>query len=817
MAKIRKIYDQTIKPDGTKTTIYPITSTRAVYTPEGETLDSYIKDGYFHGADLAGYKVVYELSELPLTETSFGYLMDSNLYVWVGTNGDTLGGKYQNCGPFRGPKGEDGDNAPDEEDLTAVDGILKFANRSNLSGLGYFILRRDKTFADQVTLANTVYEIRYDFNLNGASITIPEGCMLKFNGGSLHNGELVGNNTGIECGKHEILRNIVISGTWDVPTSYPEWFGGDIQKAITISDVIECSGNYNYQNSDYDDLKTLTENRQDFIDGEIEDKSIIISSQKTIIISGSIKQMSPLNPLFVVTGNGVIFTGGGEIIGCGIVNDANSSNTTRQWDSSFISIQGSGCKINNLTFRQPTSECIYVHAHCRNTSITGSVFGGGLEVHGEGTVLFGIWNLGWNTLIKNCRFVPLDGKALYTALFAAEPDPTKARGEIPFSFENNYVESTLEHAVYSYQVNGIIHSNTLKNVKRNTIQCFVGNQTISNNNISFDENPGIAIFVNGSNFLIEGNTIRNAETGIQFTSAYGSETTTGCHSIVRNNMITTCDSGERKGIFVFLGPDSGICEDLQILNNTIHNISVDTSTFLNYGFWLSLNKSSIESIFVRDITISGNNFYNLGGSGINISSSATGGANISRINIVDNTFKDVCRNTNGTNYGAIRLYATEGAYIRGNTVRYTEENETYAAIGRGYFVKFEAGCSRPVIEDNYFNNIYTSNGLHYNTLLLGSVTYPTIKNNFFSGVQSAAVTLTSGTSSVEIRPAAVSYNNSTPTASAILLPINNSAITQQAGSSPVKVQLTTGRIRLYTSDSSNVQSDCKYYVELVYA
>ena len=106
MAKIRKIYDQTIKPDGSKTTIYPITSTRAVYTPEGETLDSYLKDGYFHGADLAGYKVVSNVSQLPTTETSFGYLMDSNLYVWVGTGGNTLDGKYQNCGPFRGPNGE---------------------------------------------------------------------------------------------------------------------------------------------------------------------------------------------------------------------------------------------------------------------------------------------------------------------------------------------------------------------------------------------------------------------------------------------------------------------------------------------------------------------------------------------------------------------------------------------------------------------------------------------------------------------------------------------------------------------------------------
>ena len=36
--------------------------------------------------------------------------------------------------------------------------------------------------------ANTVYEIRYDFDLNGATITIPEGCVLKFEGGTFKNG-----------------------------------------------------------------------------------------------------------------------------------------------------------------------------------------------------------------------------------------------------------------------------------------------------------------------------------------------------------------------------------------------------------------------------------------------------------------------------------------------------------------------------------------------------------------------------------------------------------------------------------------------------
>lgn len=35
---------------------------------------------------------------------------------------------------------------------------------------------------------NTIYEIRYDFDLNGGTINVPENCTLKFEGGSLNNG-----------------------------------------------------------------------------------------------------------------------------------------------------------------------------------------------------------------------------------------------------------------------------------------------------------------------------------------------------------------------------------------------------------------------------------------------------------------------------------------------------------------------------------------------------------------------------------------------------------------------------------------------------
>lgn len=84
-------------------------------------------------------------------------------------------------------------NAPDEEDITTDENdLLKLADRAaHTNYLGYVILRKGKTFASQVTNANTVYEIRYDFDLGGSSVTIPERCVLKFNGGRLNNGKLL--------------------------------------------------------------------------------------------------------------------------------------------------------------------------------------------------------------------------------------------------------------------------------------------------------------------------------------------------------------------------------------------------------------------------------------------------------------------------------------------------------------------------------------------------------------------------------------------------------------------------------------------------
>jgi hypothetical protein len=107
----------------------------------------------------------------------------------------------------------------DNEDITIVNNTLKFANRSATDDeSGYRILRDTASFASQVTNANTIYEVRYGFDLGGATVTMPANCTLKFNGGVLSNGTLVCQNTSfVSDGQKCVDTNLVLSGTFASP------------------------------------------------------------------------------------------------------------------------------------------------------------------------------------------------------------------------------------------------------------------------------------------------------------------------------------------------------------------------------------------------------------------------------------------------------------------------------------------------------------------------------------------------------------------------------------------------------------------------
>lgn len=84
-------------------------------------------------------------------------------------------------------------------------GVLNNRNYepTEFSGKGYKVLekniqtingvKKNILTAVMINKSNTIYEIRHDFDLNGETIEIKNGCILKFKGGSLINGTLSGN------------------------------------------------------------------------------------------------------------------------------------------------------------------------------------------------------------------------------------------------------------------------------------------------------------------------------------------------------------------------------------------------------------------------------------------------------------------------------------------------------------------------------------------------------------------------------------------------------------------------------------------------
>lgn len=137
-------------------------------------------------------------------------------------------------------------NLPDEEDLTVKDNQLKFKDRPynelDFTGKGHIILR--KNWMNNINLleqsmlqeANTIYDIRYTFCLDGKTIEVPEDCVLNLmEGGELRNGTLHCNNTMIAVFDTKYL-NVVLTGTY-------KFFSSEHGITINVIDNLESDDN----------------------------------------------------------------------------------------------------------------------------------------------------------------------------------------------------------------------------------------------------------------------------------------------------------------------------------------------------------------------------------------------------------------------------------------------------------------------------------------------------------------------------------------------------------------------------------------------
>lgn len=107
-----------------------------------------------------------------------------------------------------------------------------------------------------ISQPNTTYEIRYDFDLFNTTINIPEGCVLKFEGGSLKNGKLVGYNTYLS--DKILLDSIVIDGTYTNTYSKASYFRvSNKDNSSNVINLLKISKNLIIDTNNYTISKTL--------------------------------------------------------------------------------------------------------------------------------------------------------------------------------------------------------------------------------------------------------------------------------------------------------------------------------------------------------------------------------------------------------------------------------------------------------------------------------------------------------------------------------------------------------------------------------
>ena len=197
-------------------------------------------------------------------------------------------------------------NFPDNEDLelytiyqdsnNKIDAI-RFKDRDDSNGMAYKYLRKTKNMIlsqSDFNQANAIYEIRYDFDLNGNTISIPENCELKFVGGSLKNGTINFNNT-LLSGDIKIKTNIL--GDIRNGDIYPEWFGAvgdgiidDSNAFLTAFEIISNSfiSIDKFRRVGYTNTLVLNTNKKYYITSSLELNfaSINIKGAGTLIYGG---------------------------------------------------------------------------------------------------------------------------------------------------------------------------------------------------------------------------------------------------------------------------------------------------------------------------------------------------------------------------------------------------------------------------------------------------------------------------------------------------------------------------------------------------
>lgn len=484
-------------------------------------------------------------------------------------------------------------NNPDNEDInTNENNQLQFADRSTLYGMGYKILRRDKTFAEQVTEANTIYEIRYDFDLNGESVTIPSGCILTFNGGQLYNGTLVGQDTCINAEKVAIFNSINIDGTWNVTNIYSEWFtdiatnkinllfmlsNADIHNNIHIS-----SGTYIVEIDEEDGAAiSVKSNTNVYLDGDIYLAQTSLESYKIFSINGATNV---------------------NVSGCGkIVGDKDEHNgTTGEWGFGVSIVDSFDIFVNGLTIKDCWGDSVYVRENTtgavKNIVVSDCILTGSRR---QGVSVIG----GSFIKILRCKIANING-TLPKGGIDLEPNP----GGSPISFvwiEGCHISSCKYGVIVDSNHNTVENTYICDNVLENNSDGNV--YTLHNTQKVFvlrNYIKGIIKLESTSKYIrIENNIIEDAYLILQ-----------GYYNAFNGNVVTIAQKSDLSFRYSTFEQNVISCND-SVVNNSLIEVGSANNTIVAYnkcikyiaGYYIFFAASGCKAAFIGNTLVEGEN------------------------------------------------------------------------------------------------------------------------------------------------------------------------------------------------------------------
>ena len=235
---------------------------------------------------------------------------------------------------------------------------------------------------------NVIYKITRDIDLGHGILTIPAGCTLDFQGGTITNGTIVGNSTKINAGLQKIFDiNTVLTGSWNISNINVKWFGakgdGITDDTIAIQSAISSFPKVYFPNGKYVITSPINFTRNysliDYYKREYID-------QISIEIIGENKTNTIINN----KGNGYAF-----IIDGNVNNTSTTSTLLGQSNNILSNIQIIGDGVNNGVYLNSITGLIISNIFFKN--IGNAIVFGGSNPPDAGTTS--------NIDVSNCQFM----------------------------------------------------------------------------------------------------------------------------------------------------------------------------------------------------------------------------------------------------------------------------------------------------------------------------------------------------------------------------------------------------------------------------